>query len=158
MKQAIRVRFAPSPTGLLHLGSVRTALFNYLFAHQKNGAFVLRIEDTDPERNFDPGAKIILQDLQWLDLSFDEGPGKGGPHEPYFQSQRSDIYAQKLELLKQKDLIYRCFCTSQELEKKRNRQIALKKPPRYDRTCLKLSQEEIDRNLDKKSHSFGVLK
>jgi nondiscriminating glutamyl-tRNA synthetase len=150
MKHAIRVRFAPSPTGLLHLGSVRTALFNYLFAHQKNGTFVLRIEDTDPERNFDPGATIILKDLKWLNLLFDEGPEKGGPYAPYFQSQRSDLYASYLELLKEKNRVYRCFCASEDLEKKRERQIALKKPPRYDRTCLTLSQETITNYLEQK--------
>src|SRR5437868_4289602 len=95
----VRVRFAPAPTGLMHLGNVRTALMNYLFARQKNGTFVIRIEDTDQQRNFDPGAQQILKDLSWLGLTFDEGPGKGGPHEPYFQSQRTALYQEKLQLL-----------------------------------------------------------
>ncbi len=148
MKKNIRVRFAPSPTGLLHLGSVRTALFNYLFAKQKNGTFVLRIEDTDPERNFDPGAKIILEDLAWLDLNYNEGPVVGGPYAPYFQSERTSLYQEKLKELEEKNTIYRCFCTEELLEKKRARQIALKKPPRYDRTCLKLTEEEIAEKLN----------
>lgn len=147
MKQEVRVRFAPSPTGLLHLGSVRIALFNYIFSKQKKGTFILRIEDTDLTRNFDPGAQIILQDLAWLTLNFDEGPCKGGPYEPYFQSERSSIYAEKLNILLQKNRVYRCFCTQEELEKKRNRQLALKKPPRYDQTCLFLTQEAINTNL-----------
>ena len=87
----IRVRFAPAPTGMMHLGNVRAALMNYLFAKQKKGTFVLRIEDTDQERNFDPQAIKIIEDLTWLDLMFDEGPGQGGPYAPYFQSQR-DAY------------------------------------------------------------------
>ncbi|MEX0939818.1 MAG: glutamate--tRNA ligase [Candidatus Babeliales bacterium] len=147
MENAVRVRFAPSPTGLLHLGSVRIALFNYLFAKQKKGTFILRIEDTDPERNFDPGAKIILEDLAWLNLTFDEGPNIGGPYAPYFQSERAPIYQEKLDQLKKQNAIYRCFCTQEELEKKRKRQIALKQPPRYDRTCLALSIQEIKKNL-----------
>lgn len=149
MPDAIRVRFAPSPTGLLHLGSVRTALFNYIFAHKYHGTFILRIEDTDPERNFDPGATIILQDLAWLDLNYDEGPLKGGPYAPYFQSERTAIYQQMLDDLIKKKYVYRCFCTAQELEKKRARQMALKKPPRYDRTCLELSDKEITQHLAK---------
>ena len=147
-KSMVRVRFAPSPTGMMHLGNVRTALINYLFAKQKNGAFVLRIEDTDPERNFDKGAKIIISDLGWLDLKYDEGPQVGGPYKPYFQSERANIYKEKLDHLKKEKKIYRCFCTQEELNKKRQRQLALKMPPRYDRTCLKLIDQEIQQRLD----------
>ncbi|MCK5632303.1 glutamate--tRNA ligase [bacterium] len=146
----VRVRFAPSPTGLMHLGNVRTALMNYLFAQQKNGIFVLRIEDTDPQRNFDPQAKHIIEDLKWLGLDYTEGPKKNGPFAPYFQSKRMDIYKEKLNTLVEKNLIYRCFCTTEELDKKRQRQISLRTAPRYDRTCLKLSQEEIQKKLDQK--------
>ncbi len=138
----IRVRFAPAPTGKMHLGNVRTALENYLFAKKHNGTSVLRIEDTDSDRNFDPGAKEIIATLNWLGLTFDEGP--------YFQSERTAIYQEKLIELEKKNLIYRCFCTSEELEEKKQRQIALKKPPRYDRTCQKLSQEKIQKNIDEK--------
>ncbi len=139
-----RVRFAPSPTGIMHIGNSRTALLNFLFAQQKNGVFVLRIEDTDPSRNFDPGAKIIIEDLAWLSLRFDEGPQAGGIYAPYFQSERHHIYQEKLEELMQKNLVYRCYCTEELLEKKRDRQKTLKQPPRYDRTCLKLSEQESD--------------
>lgn len=136
----VRVRFAPSPTGIMHLGNVRTALLNYLFAQKYHGMYVLRIEDTDRERDADPGARQILKHLAWLGLHHNEGP--------YFQSQRTQIYQEKLEILKQKNGVYRCFCTQEELEKKRERQVALKKPPRYDRTCMQLSHEEIQRKLD----------
>jgi nondiscriminating glutamyl-tRNA synthetase len=142
-KSSIRVRFAPSPTGMMHLGNVRTALMNYLFALQKKGTFIIRIEDTDFERNMDPGAQQILADLAWLGLQYQEGPLVGGSHEPYFQSQRTALYQKKLHECEQKNLIYRCFCSPEELEKKRQRQLALKQPPRYDRACLKLSPEEI---------------
>lgn len=147
MKTTIRVRFAPAPTGMMHLGNIRTALMNYLFAQQKQGTFVLRIEDTDAERNFDPQAKEIRTDLGWLGLTYNEGPGIGGPYEPYFQSQRTAIYQERLNTLAKQGAIYRCFCTEEELERKRERQRALKLPPRYDRTCLALKQEDIERML-----------
>lgn len=147
MNTNFRVRFAPSPTGLMHLGNVRTALMNYLFAQQKKATFVIRIEDTDTQRNYDPQAKKILADLHWLNLTYDEGPEKGGPYAPYFQTERTAIYEKYIKELKDKNKIYRCFCTPEELEKKRQRQIALKMPPRYDRTCLKRSPEEIEKLL-----------
>lgn len=143
----VRVRFAPSPTGLMHLGNIRTALLNYLFAQQHKGTFILRIEDTDPQRNFDPGGKQIIQDLNWLNLTFDEGPGKNELYPPYLQSERINLYQEKLEKLKQDGHIYRCFCTFEELEKKRARAIALKIPPRYDQICLKLSTDEINQKI-----------
>ncbi len=147
-KPSIRVRFAPSPTGYMHLGNVRTALLNYLFALQKNGTFILRIEDTDTERNFDPGAKQILDDLRWLGLTYQEGPGVGGPHAPYFQSERTSIYDAQLKKLIAQGGCYRCFCTAEDLEKKRQRQVAMHKAPRYDRACLDLTPQEIQHNLD----------
>ena len=146
----IRVRFAPAPTGLMHLGNVRTALMNYLFAKQKKGTFIVRIEDTDTQRNYDPEAKKIIEDLTWLSLTHDEGPQKGGPHVPYFQSQRNEIYQEYIKKLQEKNKIYRCFCTPEELEKKRERQQLLKLPPRYDRTCLKKSAQEIEQLLAQK--------
>lgn len=145
----IRVRFAPAPTGIMHIGNVRTALFNYLFAKQTGGKFILRIEDTDAERNFDPGAKQIMADLAWLGLSYDEGPISGADLDLYFQSQRQQIYQSALDQLKLTDKIYRCFCTEEELNRKRDRQIALKTPPRYDQTCRTLSQTQIEANLAK---------
>src|SRR6516165_1445217 len=118
----VRVRFAPSPTGLMHLGSVRLALFNYLFALYHKGTFILRIEDTDLERNFDPGGAIIMQDMAWLKLHFQEGPTIGGPNAPYLQSKRNAIYQEKLTELIKKNAVYRCFCTVEELERRRARQ------------------------------------
>lgn len=143
----VRVRFAPSPTGMMHLGNVRAALMNYLFAKQKKGTFILRIEDTDTERNYDPQGVKIIDDLLWLGLDYQEGPIKGGHYEPYFQSKRNDIYKEKLTVLEHRNLVYRCFCTVEELEKKRQRQLALKLPPRYDRSCLKFSSQEIEQKL-----------
>lgn len=147
-KSTVRVRFAPAPTGMMHLGNIRTALFNYLLAQQKNGTYILRIEDTDPIRNYDPEATKIIEDLHWLGIDYDEGPIKGGPYIPYFQSKRDHIYEKCLHTLIEKKLVYRCFCTPDELEKKRQRQITLKLPPRYDRTCLNLNQDEIQKKLE----------
>lgn len=158
MNSPIRVRFAPSPTGMMHLGGVRTALMNYLFAKQKNGSFILRIEDTDAERNFDPMATKIIEDITWLGLSYNEGPLVGGPHEPYFQSLRDSLYKERLAELHNMAKAYRCFCTLEELEKKRARQIALKTPPRYDRACLLLSEQEINHNLEQKKPFIWRLK
>jgi nondiscriminating glutamyl-tRNA synthetase len=148
--KSIRVRFAPAPTGMMHLGNIRTALINYLFARQKKGTFVLRIEDTDQNRNYDPQALAIQEDLHWLSLVFDEGPGKDGGYGPYFQSQRTPIYQQKLTYLIEEKKVYRCFCTEDELEKKRERQRALKLPPRYDRTCTKLNESAVAELLNRK--------
>jgi nondiscriminating glutamyl-tRNA synthetase len=146
--QSVRVRFAPSPTGYMHLGNVRTALLNYLFAQQKHGSFIVRIEDTDTERNFDQGATQILDDLRWLGLKYVEGPETGGPHAPYFQSERTLLYEEKLAKLIATGCCYRCFCSAEELEKKRQRQVAMHMAPRYDRTCLKLTPEQVQKNLD----------
>src|SRR3989339_138511 len=143
-----RVRFAPSPTGTMHIGNVRTALLNYLFALKSHGTFILRIEDTDTQRNVDPQAQQIIQHLAWLGMSYQEGPIVGGPHAPYYQSERHDIYQKNLEILQSTNSVYRCFCTQEELELKRNRQIALKNPPRYDRTCVKLATLDIQKKLD----------
>ncbi len=143
----IRTRFAPSPTGIMHIGNVRAALLNYLFSSQNNGTFVLRIEDTDQQRNILEGTQFIIKHLNWLGLTFQEGPNIGGPYAPYFQSQRSDIYKKYLEKLQIKKLVYQCFCTPEELEMRRNRQIAMKKPPRYEGTCTKLSDAQIAQNI-----------
>ena len=141
-----RVRFAPSPTGIMHIGNVRTALLNYIFALKNNGTFIVRVEDTDQERNIDPQISIFNH-LTWLGLHFQEGPGIEGPYGPYFQSQRHALYQEHLQLLEKKQSVYRCFCTQEQLEAKRNRQIALKLPPRYDRSCLKLSADAIEKNI-----------
>lgn len=146
-----RLRFAPAPTGIMHIGNIRAALLNYLFSRQKNATFVLRIEDTDLERNFDPGGKQIISDLNWLGIEYDEGPVKGGPFGPYFQSQRNDVYEKSLKYIVENGAAYRCFCSIEELEKKRQRQIAMKIAPKYDKACLRLTQEEIDFELSKKT-------
>jgi len=138
-KNQERVRFAPSPTGWLHLGSVRAALFNKLYALKTNGTFILRVEDTDQSRDVDPGAVKIQEDLQWLGISFDEGP--------YFQSQRTALYQKYLDQLIANNQVYRCFDTPEELETRRQIQIARGLPPKYDRACLKLSQEEVAQKL-----------
>ena len=114
-----RVRFAPSPTGYLHIGSARTALFNWLFARRHGGTYVLRIEDTDQKRNTPEAVAAILEGLKWLNLEPDEGPEQGGPYGPYFQSQRADLHGRAIEELKQSDAIYPCFCTKERLERLR---------------------------------------
>ncbi|RTL07239.1 glutamate--tRNA ligase [Candidatus Dependentiae bacterium] len=149
MKQSmrIRVRFAPAPTGMMHLGNVRAAVMNFVFAKQQKGVFIVRVEDTDQERNYDVGAKNIIADLQWLGLHYDEGPGVGGPFGPYFQSERDDLYQKALGKLIDQGLCYRCFCSVEMLEKKRIRMQAVGLAPRYDRACLQLSGLEIDQLL-----------
>ena len=142
-KSHVRVRFAPSPTGFMHLGNVRVAIINYLFARQNEGNFIVRVEDTDPQRNVDPEAKNILYNLDWLKLDYDEGPEKNGHYAPYFQSQRMATYRAALSTLQQKQLVYPCFCSSETLEAKRQRQLAMKQPPRYDRACMKLNPDEV---------------
>jgi glutamyl-tRNA synthetase len=126
----------------MHLGNVRAALINYLFALQKKGTFIVRIEDTDQTRNMDYGAQHIIADLSWLGLSYQEGPNVGGPYAPYFQSERNSFYKKYLTTLIEKNMAYPCFCSVEELDKKRQRSIALKMPPRYDRTCMALTEAE----------------
>lgn len=147
--KTVRVRFAPAPTGMMHLGNIRTALMNALYAQRYNGTFVLRIEDTDADRNYDPNAEHIRADLAWLGLTYQEGPHVGGPNKPYFQSQRTELYKQQLAILINTKKIYRCFCTEEELERKRERQRALKLPPRYDRTCLNRNTEDTHALVEK---------
>lgn len=152
-----RVRFAPSPTGIMHIGNVRTALLNYIFALKNQGTFILRVEDTDQDRNIDPQISIFNH-LTWLQLNYQEGPVVGGNFGPYFQSQRHEIYQAHLEKLKNGNFVYRCFCTQEQLEIKRNRQIALKNPPRYDKSCMRLSVEEITTNIDAQKPFFWRMK
>ncbi|MFA5998862.1 MAG: glutamate--tRNA ligase [Candidatus Babeliales bacterium] len=155
---SVRTRFAPSPTGIMHIGNVRAALFNYLFAKQNNGTFVLRIEDTDQQRNIELGTHHIIRHLNWLGLTYTEGPEVGGDFGPYFQSQRSDTYQKHLDKLYEKDFVYRCFCTPEELEIRRNRQIAMKRAPRYEGTCLKLTKEEAAQKLNDKTSYIWRMK
>jgi len=147
MKSEVRVRFAPSPTGFMHLGNIRTALINYLFAHKKDGKFVVRIEDTDVARNISETGYEILDDLKWLGLKYNEGPLVGGEFGPYYQSKRKDIYCKNLDDLISSQKVYRCFCSVEILDRKRKEQAAQGKPPRYDRTCLHLSDNHIKQKL-----------
>ncbi|MBF0408566.1 MAG: glutamate--tRNA ligase [Candidatus Riflebacteria bacterium] len=147
MESRVRVRFAPSPTGYLHVGGARTALFNWLFAKRHGGSFILRIEDTDLDRSTAEAETGLLRDLEWLGLTWDEGPGIGGPHAPYRQSERLDKYHGAAKLLLEKGSAYYCFCTEEELEKKRQEAESEHRSPHYDGTCLKLTPEEIQQRL-----------
>ena len=139
---SVRVRFAPSPTGSLHVGGARTAYFNWLFARQHGGAFVLRIEDTDVERSTAHNESGVLDDLRWLGLDWDEGPDRGGAHGPYRQSERLALYRRQAELLVAQGAAYPCFCTDQELEERRRAALAAGRPPHYDGRCRRLSSAE----------------
>ena len=139
-----RVRFAPSPTGVPHIGNIRTALFDWLLARQSGGQFIVRIEDTDQKRFNPQSLDKILEILKFLGLNWDEGPQVHGPHGPYFQSQRLDLYRKIAEELVNKGAAYYCFCSPQRLEKIRKAQQAKGQVPRYDRHCLSLSQKEIE--------------
>ena len=135
---SVRVRFAPSPTGHLHVGGARTALYNHLHARAAGGTFVLRIEDTDAERSSDASVDAILKGLRWLGLTWDEGPEVGGAHGPYFQSQRGHLYAAYAEKLKAAGRAYPCWCTPEAIESRREAQIASGAEPRYDGRCRRL--------------------
>src|SRR5881396_2544247 len=138
----VRVRFAPSPTGFLHVGGARTALFNWLFARRHGGAFVLRIEDTDAQRSSTESETGVLEDPRWLGLAWDEGPDVGGPYGPYRQSERLDLYRAAADRLLAAGLAYPCTCTDQELEQRRAAALAAGRPPQYDGTCRRLSPEQ----------------
>ncbi|RPJ63416.1 MAG: glutamate--tRNA ligase [Dehalococcoidia bacterium] len=133
--EQVRVRFAPSPTGYPHLGNIRTALFNWLYARHSNGVFILRIEDTDQARKVEGAVEIIIDSLKWLGLDFDEGP--------VFQSERLDMYRKYADQLVDEGKAYRCFCSSERLESMRQDQVARKQPPGYDRRCRELTAEQI---------------
>lgn len=143
MSSNIRVRFAPSPTGFLHIGNARTALFNYLFARHHHGTFILRIEDTDIERSNHTLIDQMIYDLRWLGLDWDEGPDRNGPYGPYKQSERLDIYKSIANKLMEDGVIYKCFCTPEELEDLRKRQLSKGEMPRYDGRCRKLSMRDV---------------
>lgn len=143
-----RVRFAPSPTGRLHIGGARTALYNYLLARQTGGQFILRLEDTDRKR-YQPGSEQeIIDGLHWLGLEWDEGFDIGGPHAPYRQSERKAIYLEYAQKLIDSGHAYRCFCTPKRLEALRQQQHKRKQQPRYDGHCRTLTQAEIRQKLD----------
>ncbi|MBI2010368.1 MAG: glutamate--tRNA ligase [Candidatus Chisholmbacteria bacterium] len=143
----VRTRIAPSPTGIAHLGTAYTALRNWALARREKGQFIIRIEDTDRDRYVEGAEKIIFEALEWLGLDNDEGPNVGGPHAPYTQSQRLDLYKKHAQKLVKKDKAYYCFCTKDRLEKIRLEQQARKELPRYDRHCRHLSPAEIKKHL-----------
>jgi glutamyl-tRNA synthetase len=139
----LRVRFAPSPTGYLHIGGARTALFNYLHARRHGGTFVLRVEDTDRERSTPQAIQAIVDGLRYLGLDWDEGPEKGGDYGPYFQSERLPRYNRYVDQLLEAGKAYRCFCSRERLDQLRERQRAAKERLQYDRTCLKIPPAEV---------------
>jgi glutamyl-tRNA synthetase len=141
-KTPARVRMAPSPTGPFHLGSARTALFNWLYAHHTGGPFILRIEDTDQTRLVPGSLEDIMHSLRWLGLQWDEGPEVGGPHPPYFQSKRLHLYQEWTEWLIQNGCAYRCYCTEERLVALRQEQSASKEAQGYDRHCRYLTADE----------------
>ncbi len=144
---SVRVRFAPSPTGYLHVGGARTALFDYLFARHNNGAFILRIEDTDRKR-YDPAAMAeICESLRWMGLEWDEGPEVGGDYGPYVQSERAELYKEHIDQLIRDGHAYRCFCDQERLQAVRAELQAKKKNYAYDRRCRELTEDEIQAAL-----------
>ncbi|MGQ0657576.1 MAG: glutamate--tRNA ligase [Chromatiales bacterium] len=141
--EPIKTRFAPSPTGAMHLGNARTALFSYLLARKLGGTFLLRIEDTDTARNSEAYSKAILDDLAWLGLAWDEGPECDGGHGPYRQSERGAIYEELYRRLAEQGLTYPCFCSPEVLAMQRKTQLAAGRPPRYAGTCANLTDAEV---------------
>ncbi|MDR3253640.1 MAG: glutamate--tRNA ligase [Endomicrobium sp.] len=144
----IRVRFAPSPTGDLHIGGVRTALFNWLFARNQVGKFILRIEDTDEARSTEGSAQVILDAMKWLELDWDEGPGRGETkYSPYYQMKRKEqgVYQRYADELVMKGFAYPCYCTQEEVDEMRKKAQANKLPPKYDRRCRYLTTENRKR-------------
>lgn len=141
----VRVRFAPSPTGLLHVGNARTALFNWLLARGQGGTFILRVEDTDTERSTRASEDGIKDDLRWLGLTWDEGPDEGGPYPPYRQSERLATYAALAQQLIDAGKAYYCFCTAEQLEQERAQALASGAAPKYSGRCRSLSVEDVTR-------------
>src|ERR1700740_3435683 len=135
-------RFAPSPTGELHLGNARTALFNFLLARHQGGRFLLRIEDTDAERSREPHTQAVLQDLRWLGMEWDAGPARDDGRGPYKQSERDPLYRRYFATLEQQGAAYPCYCSKLELEASRRSQLPSGKPPRYAGTCRTLTAQQ----------------
>jgi glutamyl-tRNA synthetase len=151
----VRTRFAPSPTGYLHIGSLRTALFAYLIAKSLDGKLILRIEDTDIKRQVKGAGEKLIEILDWVGIKFDEGPHIGGKYGPYVQSQRLDIYKKYAAQLLDSGQAYRCFCSPERLQKMRASQQAKKLPPRYDRKCRDLDEKKIKEKL-KNNEKFVI--
>ncbi|WP_419882648.1 glutamate--tRNA ligase [Peribacillus sp. B-H-3] len=142
MTSEVRVRYAPSPTGHLHIGNARTALFNYLFARHQGGKFIIRIEDTDQKRNIEGGEESQLKYLDWLGMDWDEGVDAGGEYGPYRQSERNEIYSGLYTKLLDQGLAYKCYCTEEEIEAEREEQVARNETPKYSGKCRYLSNED----------------
>ena len=155
VEKPVRVRFAPSPTGSLHLGGLRTALFNVLLARKYHGQAILRIEDTDQERTVAGAEEKLQQELEWVGLIFQESPWLGGKYAPYHQSERVALYQEYAQKLLDSDLAYRCFCTQQDLERMRAEQTARGQLPRYDGRCRRLKPEQVQAFIDQ-GHSYVV--
>lgn len=144
----IRLRFAPSPTGFLHLGNLRSALFGYLLTKSWKGKFILRLEDTDQKREIEGALDKLLDILSWVGIKFDEGPHTTGNYGPYIQSERLPIYHKLVNQLLKEEKVYRCFCTEERLTDMRLAQEASKEAPRYDRLCRNLSPEEVEKKIN----------
>ena len=142
MDKPVRVRFAPSPTGKTHVGNIRTAIFDYLAARHYGGQFVLRIEDTDLTRKVDGAVEYVMEALNWLGMDWDEGPGKGGPYGPYYQSERLPLYTEAAERMIAEGNAYYCYCTPERLDTIRQEQTAAKRDVGYDRACRDLTDSE----------------
>ncbi|KAG6456882.1 hypothetical protein O3G_MSEX010017 [Manduca sexta] len=142
-----RVRFAPSPTGYLHLGGLRTALYNYLFSKSCKGAFILRIEDTDQTRKVEGSVDALVKDLKWAGIEYDEGPKKNGKYGPYIQSERLDIYRDHIDKLLKNGSAYKCFCTERRLNILRRDALKTQRIPKYDNRCRSLTDEEIKEKM-----------
>ena len=145
MSNEIRVRYAPSPTGHLHIGNARTALFNYLFARSKGGKFIIRIEDTDKKRNIQGGEESQLKYLKWLGMDWDESTDVGGEYGPYRQSERNDSYKKYYTELLEKGLAYKCYCTEEEIEAEREEQVSRGETPKYSGKCRHLTKEQQEK-------------
>ena len=142
MTEHVRVRYAPAPTGYLHVGGARTALYDWLFARHHGGVFVLRIEDTDQKRSTDESVDALQEALRWLGIDWDEGPGVGGPYGPYRQTERLDLYSDAAGKLQADGNAYRCYCTPEELDERRKAALARGEPPGYDGRCRHLTDEQ----------------
>ena len=147
MTDPVRVRFAPSPTGALHVGGARTAIYNWAFARRNGGTFILRIDDTDSERSTAENTAQILRSLRWLEIDWDEGPEVGGPFGPYFQTGRAKNYVAALERMKADGSAYPCFCSAEELEAKRTSARSVEGVGGYDRTCRRLDSAGVAARL-----------
>ncbi len=147
INKQVRTRFAPSPTGYLHVGGLRTALYNYLFSKHQNGKFILRIEDTDQTRKVEGAVENLIETLKWAGIDYDEGPDRDGGYGPYTQSQRLNIYKDYAKQLIEKGHAYYCFCTPERLDEIRKKQLAAKLNPSYDKYCARLSKEETQKRV-----------